>query len=168
MANTPSFLGASRAKLDDRGRLHLPQRWQEAFGEAGEMVLTAGPMGCLWLLQRAAWQEMVDQLGGSLLRNGHSLMVRSLLIGHAEEVTVDKNQRILVNEALRSYANLTDANATFLVGSGQVIEIWSQATWDQQVAAAKANVSLFDQINQSGSEPAESSERPAVSPVQTN
>ena len=95
-------------------------------------------------------------------------MVRSLLIGHAEEVTVDKNQRILVNEALRSYANLTDANATFLVGSGQVIEIWSQATWDQQVAAAKANVSLFDQINQSGSEPAESSERPAVSPVQTN
>ncbi len=117
------------------------------------MVLTAGPMGCLWLLEQDAWQEMVEQLDGSLLRHGNSLMLRSLLIGHAEQVTVDQNNRILVNEALRGYADLADARATYLVGSGRVIEIWSQGNWDQQIAQAKDNVMLFDHISHSGSQP---------------
>ena len=163
MANL-DYLGASRQRLDDRGRLHMPQRWQERIAAEQELVLTAGPMGCLWLLERTAWERAVAQLDESLLLHGNVLMMRSLLVGHAEPVTLDKQNRILVSEALRGYADLRDANAVYLVGSGLRIEIWSQTNWDRQVEAAKSNMMLFDQISHSGSKPVEA----PVAPTQTS
>ena len=43
-----------------------------------------------------------------------------------------KNARLEVDvrtDALRGYAGLGDLNAVYLVGSGNSIEIWSQAKW---------------------------------------
>jgi division/cell wall cluster transcriptional repressor MraZ len=149
------FLGASRQKMDDRGRFYLPQRWQAAVAEAGEMIVTAGPAGILWLFERSEWQEQVAALGASLLQHSDRRMLRSLLVGHAEPVTADSSNRIQVGEALRVYADLTDRNAVYLVGCGSVIEIWGEEKWKAQVALAKSDLQLFDQNKQLGAKPTE-------------
>ncbi len=119
------------------------------------MVLTAGPMGCLWLLEPDTWDELVAAVEGPSLQSSEQQMLRALLLGHAETVTVDKNNRILVSESQRAYADLLNSNAVFLVGTGREICIWSQDNWDRQIAAAKTNSLLFDQSSHSGSKPVE-------------
>ena len=124
-----AFHGASKQKMDDRGRVHLPVRWSDAIAAAGELVLTAGPMGSLLLAQRGAWQKAADQIGDQLLTDSHRRRLRSLFVGHAEFVSPDKANRVLINEALRGYAGLGDLGAVMLVGAGQSIEIWAPGRW---------------------------------------
>ncbi len=145
------YLGSSKQKLDDRGRFYLPQRWQEGVQAAGEMVLTAGPHGSLWLLDRPTWEQEVARIGSPLLGESDRRMLRALLVGHAEMVTADKNARVLISEALRAYAELDDVANVYLVGSGPLIEIWAWNKWDERVRAAKANPQLFDLPQRSGS-----------------
>ena len=138
------YLGASRQKMDDRGRVHLPVRWSSSVAAVGEMVLTAGPRGSLLLLEPKVWEETATRVGVDLLCPDRRRWVRELFIGHAETVAVDKNDRIQIAEGLRAYAGLRDISAVFLVGSGNAIEIWSQAKWDEEVAAAGKADQLFD------------------------
>lgn len=138
------YLGASRQKLDDRGRFHLPVRWSEQVTKAGEMVLTAGPRGSLLLLERGVWEDTAERVGLDLLCGDRRRWLRELFVGHAEVVSADKNNRVLIAEALRAYAGLKDINAVFLVGTGNAIEIWAQAKWDEEAQAALSAEQLFD------------------------
>jgi division/cell wall cluster transcriptional repressor MraZ len=146
-----TFLGASRQKMDDRGRFHLPVRWTEQVEAAGEMVLTAGPNGSLLLLDRSTWEETAARIGTDLLAGQRRRWLRELFIGHAEPVHADKNQRIQIADALRGYAGLKDLNAVFLLGTGNAIEIWSQAKWDEEAATALAAGQLFELRDDPGS-----------------
>jgi len=130
--------------MDDRGRFHLPVRWSEQVGNAGEMVLTAGPDGSLLLLQRETFEQAAARIGDDLFCGVARRRLRSLFVGHAETVSVDKSNRVLIAETLRSYAGLDDAAAVYLVGSGSAIEIWQKQRWEVQAEAAKDDASLFD------------------------
>ena len=145
------FLGSQKQKLDDRGRFYQPQRWQQAVQAAGEMVLTAGPNGSLWMLEWATWEQEVERIGAALLCDPDLRMLRSVFVGHAEPVIADKNARVLISEALRNYAELTDAASVYLIGSGHLIEIWAFGKWDELVRDAKVNQQLFDVTRHSGS-----------------
>ena len=96
-----TFLGASRQKMDDRGRFHLPVRWSQQVEDAGDLVLTAGPNGSLLLLDRSTWEETSQRIGSDLLCGDRRRWLRALFVGHAEFVSVDKNNRILIADALR-------------------------------------------------------------------
>ncbi len=141
------YLGASRQKMDDRGRFHLPVRWSEQVEEGHEMVLTAGPSGSLLLLETKAWEETAQRIGLDLLCDSRRRRLRQVFVGHAEKVRVDKSNRVLINDALRGYAGLRDLNAVYLVGAGEAIEIWAQTRWEEEAEAAKAEPQLFDLRN---------------------
>lgn len=157
------YLGASRQKMDDRGRVHLPVRWSSSVASAGEMVLTAGPRGSLLLLEPKVWEETAARVGVDLLCADRRRWVRELFIGHAETVTVDKNDRIQIAEGLRAYAGLRDISAVFLLGSGNAIEIWSQAKWDEEMNSAVKADQLFDLHDDPG--PSSATAAPEVKPA---
>ena len=142
-ALTVPFHGASRQKLDDRGRCHLPVKWVDQVRERGDMVLTAGPKGSLLLLEREAWEEAAARIGQDPLVSDVHRRLRSLFIGLAEAVTPDKTNRIVIGEALRQYAGLDEMNAAFLAGLGHSIEIWAQPRWQAETAAAVDEQQLF-------------------------
>jgi MraZ protein len=54
--------------------------------------------------------------------------IQRVLIGHATEVELDGNGRLLVPPVLRGYAGL-EKNA-MVVGQGKKLEIWSDERWD--------------------------------------
>jgi division/cell wall cluster transcriptional repressor MraZ len=138
------FLGASRQKMDDRGRFHLPVRWAEQVSEGQELVITAGPSGSLLLLELEAWKETAERIGFDLLCDSRRRRLRELFVGHAEMVHVDKNSRVLIADALRTYAGLKDLNAVYLIGAGSAVSIWPQVRWEAEASAAIAEPQLFD------------------------
>lgn len=59
-----------------------------------------------------------------------SRRVKHLLIGHATDLDLDNNGRILIPRELRLYADLE--KHVSLVGQGKKLEIWDQSAWVAQ------------------------------------
>ena len=53
--------------------------------------------------------------------------MQRLLIGHATDIPMDKNGRILITPPLREYAGLD--KHTVLLGQGNKLELWDELTW---------------------------------------
>jgi MraZ protein len=67
------------------------------------------------------------------------------LIGHATDLEMDGQGRILLPTMLRDYAGLT--KKAVLIGQGKKLEIWDEETWvhsqEEWVAAVKADESVL-------------------------
>jgi len=67
--------------------------------------------------------------------------LQRLLIGHATDLEMDGQGRILLPAMLREYAGLK--KKAVLIGQGKKLEIWDEDTWAQSqeewVAAVKAD-----------------------------
>lgn len=127
------FQGASNISLDAKGRLGVPVKHREPLsaGNAGKLVLTAHPEGCLLLYPLQAWEPIRDKLMTfpSLDRTASSW--KRLLIGYAEEVALDGAGRILLSPALRSFAGIE--KQIMLVGQGSHFEAWNLNAWNEQL-----------------------------------
>ena len=138
-ASTP-FRGVTHLALDAKGRLAIPARHRPALlgngGDAGNgtVVLTADPSRCLLLYPRAAWGPIQARLMALSSFNAEIRGLQRLIVGHADDVDVDGNGRILVPPALRQYAAL-DHRVVF-VGQGSKFELWDEARWQEQTERA--------------------------------
>ncbi len=134
----PTFRGVTHLALDAKGRLAIPSRHRDALlgngasGVNGAIVLTADPSRCLLLYPRAAWEPIQARLMALSSFNAEIRGLQRLLVGHADDVEVDGNGRILVPPALRQYAALD--HHVVLVGQGNKFELWDEAKWQEQTA----------------------------------
>ena len=62
----------------------------------------------------------------------NSRRVQRLLVGHAEDIQMDKNGRILISQPLRVIAEL-DKKVT-MIGQGKKFEIWGNDHWESKVS----------------------------------
>ena len=124
------FLGTHSPHLDDKGRLILPARFREQLADG--LVVTRGQDRCLYVFPVAEFERMHDQLRQAPLSSKQARdYLRVLLSGASDEVP-DRQGRITVPPALRSYAGLTRDCA--VIGAGSRVEIWDQATWSAYLA----------------------------------
>ena len=63
--------------------------------------------------------------------NPQARLLQRLLIGHATDLELDANGRILLPAMLRDYAGLS--KKLVLVGQGNKIEIWSEDQWKESM-----------------------------------
>lgn len=125
------FRGVNQVNLDAKGRMAIPARYREriASGCDGHMVLTIDTEeSCLLLYPLNEWeiiQERIEALP-SLQPEGRRL--QRLLIGHATDLDMDANGRLLLPALLRDYAGLS--KAVILLGQGRKFEIWDEARWN--------------------------------------
>jgi MraZ protein len=66
-------------------------------------------------------------------------LLQRLLIGHATDLTLDGQGRVLLPAMLRDYAELE--KKLVLVGQGNKVEIWSERLWHGQMNAWLADAS---------------------------
>jgi MraZ protein len=124
------FRGIHTSTLDAKGRLGLPVRVRETLGRVSgaDVIATIDTQErCLLLYPLAEWeivQARVQELAN--LREAARLLQR-LLIGHATDLQIDGNGRILLPSMLREYAGL-DKGAV-IVGQSNKFEIWSESHW---------------------------------------
>ncbi|MCP5179384.1 MAG: division/cell wall cluster transcriptional repressor MraZ [Pseudomonadales bacterium] len=127
------FRGTNPTSVDAKGRLGLPVRLREQIQKVSgtDVVVTIDVEDrCLLLYPQSTWDALQEKLQALANIGSGARLIQRLLIGHATDVQIDGNGRILLPSLLREFANV-EKNA-ILVGQGNKVEIWSEPTWRAQ------------------------------------
>lgn len=125
------FRGIQQISLDTKGRLALPTRYRESFSETVPLVATIDTEDpCLLLYPRSEWELIEQKLQALPSFNKTARRIQRLLIGHATELEIDNNFRVLLPQILRDYARLS--KRVMLVGQGKKFELWDESVWHEQ------------------------------------
>lgn len=126
------FRGINGINIDAKGRIVMPTRYRERLLKDNQhsVVLTIDTEErCLLLYPLLEWEEIERKLASLPSFNAAARRIQRLLIGHATDVELDSQGRILMPPLLRDYAGL-DKHAV-LVGQGKKFEIWDEAHWEK-------------------------------------
>ncbi len=128
------FRGATSLSLDAKSRLAVPTKHRESLQLecAGNLVLTAHPHRCLLLYPQPAWEPIQAKMMALSSFDKQSSALQRLLVGFAEDITLDSAGRMLVSPVLREFAGLD--KEVMLVGQGSHFELWNMAAWRAQLA----------------------------------
>jgi MraZ protein len=124
------FLGTHSPRLDDKGRLILPAKFREQM-EKG-VVVTRGQERCLYVFPATEFERLAGQLRQAPVTSKQARdYLRVFLSGASDEIP-DKQGRITLPPALRSYAGLDRDCA--VIGAGERVEIWDAGAWEAYLA----------------------------------
>lgn len=129
-----SFRGITSVNLDAKGRFAIPTRYRDTLQTdcAGSLICTIDTENpCLLLYPLAEWERIEAKLQALSSFNNKSRRIQRLLIGHATEVEMDSNGRLLLPSILRGYAGLD--KVMMLVGQGNKFELWDEQRWQAGV-----------------------------------
>lgn len=126
------FRGINSIVLDAKGRIKLPARYRQLLptDKALEVVVTIDTESpCLLLYPLQEWELIEEKLQALPSFNPAARRIQRLLIGHATDLELDTNGRILLPALLRDYAHIEKEMR--VVGQGRKIELWSAREWDE-------------------------------------
>ena len=127
------FRGINSVNLDVKGRLAMPTRYREQLQNDANCQLIATidtEENCLLLYPLPDWELIEAKLSKLPSFNQAARRIQRLLIGHATELEMDGQGRILVPPILREYAGLE--KKSILLGQGNKFELWSESAWQER------------------------------------
>lgn len=148
------FRGINAVTIDTKGRLAIPTRYRDALTtqDAGALVVTIDTEEtCLLMYQAVQWQEIESKLQKLPSFNPAARRIQRLLIGHATEIELDANGRILLPPMLRDYARLD--KKVVMIGQGNKFELWDEGLWEARreewlAAEAKRQDEMPDELKE--------------------
>ena len=135
------FFGTHTPRLDDKGRLTLPAKFREALREG--LVMTKGQDRCLYVFPSGDFARTTEQLSGASVTDKRTRDFLRVFYSGATDEVPDKQGRVTIPPALRSYANLRRDCA--VIGANARIEIWDAAAWEQFMAEHEQAFSEMEQ-----------------------
>lgn len=130
------FRGISHIAIDPKGRLAMPAKYRDAIVEnaEGQVVVTVDHTDkCLLIYPLDQWVKVEKILMSLPNMNRRVRNMQRLILGHAAELELDAQGRVLLPAPLREYAGL-DKRAV-LVGQANKLELWDADTWEAARAA---------------------------------
>jgi MraZ protein len=129
---TSMFRGSNNLTLDSKGRMVMPTRYRERLHErcGGNLVVTVDKDECLLIYPMPDWEELERKLMRLPSLNPRARRLQRLMVGHATELELDGQGRVLLPPSLRQFGGLT-RDAT-LIGQGLHFELWDEARWNEQ------------------------------------
>ncbi|WP_285724036.1 division/cell wall cluster transcriptional repressor MraZ [Psychromicrobium xiongbiense] len=119
------FLGTHSPRLDDKGRLILPAKFRDEL--ANGLVLTRGQERCIYVFSQREFEQVHEQMRNAPISSRQARdYIRVFLSGASDEMP-DKQGRVTIPAALRSYAGLDRELA--VIGAGSRAEIWDAQAW---------------------------------------
>ncbi len=85
---------------------------------------------CLLLYPLSEWEEIEKKLAALPSFNPAARRIQRLLIGHATDIEMDGQGRILLPPLLREYADIK--KRAVLVGQGKKFELWDETHWAER------------------------------------
>ncbi|MFC5280562.1 division/cell wall cluster transcriptional repressor MraZ [Arcanobacterium canis] len=120
------FLGTYEPRLDVKGRLILPAKFRDQL--ASGLVITRGQEHCLYVYPVAEFEDVLARLQQAPLTSKEARSYTRIFLSGADDQIPDKQGRITIPAALRSYASLD--RELSVIGSGSHLEIWDTAAWN--------------------------------------
>jgi transcriptional regulator MraZ len=128
------FRGVSNISLDAKGRIVLPARYRDRLLEIcqSQLIITIDTdQPCLLIYPLPEWELIEEKIEALPSFNPTTRRIQRLLIGHATEVEVDTNGRMLLSNPLREYARL--GKKVVLIGQGKKFELWDELLWAERM-----------------------------------
>jgi MraZ protein len=126
------FRGANTLTLDAKGRMVMPTRYRERLLElcGGKLVVTVDKDQCLLIYPLPDWEEIERKLMRLSAMNPQTRRLQRLMVGHATDLELDGQGRLLLPPKLREFALLT--RDAVLIGQGTRFELWDEARWNER------------------------------------
>lgn len=116
--------GEFKSTLDAKGRMNIPVKLREEFGNDLVISKTIGTE-CIKVYSKEGWLKLMAKIDE--MPSVQTQDLRRFLVGCAYDVSGDKQGRISVPQPLREYAHLTDE--VVVVGLENSAEIWDKTLW---------------------------------------
>ncbi len=140
------FRGANKLSLDAKGRMVMPTKYRDRLHErcGGRLVVTVDKDQCLLLYPMPDWEEIEARLMRLPSLQPQARRLQRLMVGHATDVELDAQGRLLLPPNLREFGGL--ARDAMLIGQGTRFELWDEARWiarrDEWLASAESAADL--------------------------
>lgn len=125
------FSGTNINNIDSKGRVVLPVRFREELGET--FYVTSGFDKCIQILSVDEFEHLREQI--KVLPADKALALQYILISPAQLVSINKQGRISIPQALREDASLKDE--VVIVGMDTRVEIWDKDTFAEFIRKQK-------------------------------
>jgi MraZ protein len=120
------FFGTYTPRLDDKGRIFLPAKFRDELAEG--LVVTRGQERCLYVWSMEEFTKLTERLRDTSVTNKSARDYVRMFFAGASDETPDKQGRITIPPALRSYAALT--RDCVVIGANTRLEIWDSQAWE--------------------------------------
>jgi len=131
----------------------VPSRYRSVLGEWCESQLVATidtEEKCLLIYPLPEWEGIQAKIEALPSFNAAARRIQRLLIGHATDIDIDGNGRVLIPPPLRDYAGL--GKKLILLGQGNKFELWDELVWnarrDQYIAEESDTGALPEDLMQ--------------------
>jgi len=125
------FRGISNLTVDTKGRIAIPTKYRDEIlsDHSGEMMLTVDHAEkCLVLYPMSKWVDTEHNLMSLPNLSGAVRGMKRLILGHASDVTMDAQGRLMLAAPLRDYAQM--GKKIVLIGQGDKFELWDEDAWN--------------------------------------
>jgi len=125
------FRGSSFHTIDSKGRIIIPARFRDVIKAQGSNGVMVSRMdGGLVAYTYDEWRKIETRILSLAEKSDNMRRFRRVFIGGAFECSCDKQDRILIPQNLRQYAEID--KEIVLVGVLDHFEIWSRKSWDKE------------------------------------
>lgn len=123
------FYGEHEHSLDKKGRLILPAKFREAakINYIEKFFITRGLDNCLFMFPEDEWKAQEAKFKSLPFTKSQSRKFNRLYFSGAQEVTLDKQGRILIPKYLKDFAEIK--RNVMIIGVSNRIEIWDLGKW---------------------------------------
>jgi MraZ protein len=121
------LLGQHRYQIDEKGRIALPSKYRDAFGDA--VYLTLGQDGALYAYPEAEWRAVAEGVRSTPVSGQDARDRARMFYANAEQARLDKQGRMVIPQVLREQIHLE--REAVVLGLGDHLEIWSGPAWDR-------------------------------------
>ncbi|WP_104164239.1 division/cell wall cluster transcriptional repressor MraZ [Arthrobacter sp. SX1312] len=135
------FLGTHTPRLDEKGRLILPAKFREELSEG--LVLTRGQERCIYVFSMSEFERVHEQMRAAPISSRQARDYNRIFLSGASDEVPDKQGRITIPPALRTYAGLDRDLA--VIGAGSRAEIWAADAWDSYLTEKETAFSETDE-----------------------
>jgi MraZ protein len=129
------FRGRFELKLDPKGRLSLPSAYRRSPSSSDnpeQFIVTNSRFqakSCLHVYSLTEWENLENKISQMSALNRDVQAFNRFYLAGGQATETDSQNRILIPQSLRQFADLD--GPVVLVGMGSKFEIWSQTTWNQ-------------------------------------
>ncbi|MCX7521502.1 division/cell wall cluster transcriptional repressor MraZ [Microbacterium sp. STN6] len=128
------FLGTYNPKLDEKGRIILPAKFRDEL--AGGIVMTRGQEHCVYVFSQREFESLHEKIRQAPVTSKQARDYLRVFLSGASAESPDKQHRVTVPPALRSYAGLD--RDLVVIGAGSRAEIWDAEAWQTYLAEQEA------------------------------
>lgn len=135
------FRSSSCHTIDDKGRLIIPARFRKVLKAEDEYgIVVSSKDGCIFAFTFSEWKATEDRL--KTVKTAAMQKFKRFFLGNACPLKCDKQDRVLIPQNLRTYAQID--KEVVLVGVLERFEIWAKEKWEQEQKAMEQELERED------------------------